>query len=221
MTTEAKFAEAYNTVAEMMERAKPSPQKAAIELLLDSVMVFVEELKTTPAVVGVQQAPTSGAGAAKQYHTTHNGHRYEVQAEQSVANQQNIYQQNYTTHQYIYHEPQGMYRDLWVLPGQLSIDMAAVEYYDTTASQLHLRSGKVIDIKPHQQQRLLSWYYMKGLLRPPRPSTPLGDRGSREAGGVPHEGQVPERSRRPNDPAKSAEIIAQIKSELRTMPRNR
>lgn len=207
MTTEAKFAEAYNVVAEMMERAKPSPQKTAIELLLDAAMVFVEELKNTPTL-SVTERSRSADSAAKHYHTTHNGHRYEVQAEQSVANQQNVYQQNYTTHQYVYHEAQGVSRDIWVLPGQLSIDMATVEYYDRPASQLHLRSGKVIDIKPNQEQRLLSWYYMKGLLTPPKRVT------SSVAGGVPPAGQVPERSRRPNDPAESAKIIAQIKNQL-------
>lgn len=208
MTTEEKFAEAYNVVAEMMERDKASPQKEAIELLLDTVLVFIEELKAQPTVSVAERSRSQDGG--RHYHTTHNGHRYDVQADQSVANQQNVYQQNYTTHQYIYHEAQGMFRDIWVLPGGVSIDMNNVEYYDQAEAKLHLRSGKAIDIKPNQVQRLLSWYYMKGLLTPPKRSSKAAMHGGSDQGE-----SLPERSRRPNDPVESAKIIAQIKADLR------
>jgi len=199
MTTEQHFATAYDAVADMMEKAKASPQKAAIELLLDTAKVFIAELKAATVA-----KPAAKAEGTREYHThnTHNGHRYDVQAEQSVANQQNVYQQANTTHQYIYHEAQANFRDIWVLPGNVSIDMASVEYYDREAGELHLRSGKHIAIKPHQVNRLLSWYYMKGLLTPPR-------QVSKDAKhGVSQQGKIP------NDEAKTAALIADIKRQL-------
>jgi hypothetical protein len=161
MDIENNFALAFDAVAEMMEAAKPSPQKEKIEAFLDTTLDFVKHLK---AVADKDK---------RQYITNHNntGPRYEVKADTHVQNQLNQYSEIKTTLNNIHLRQEA---EWWTIPGKtpgstIPINMNQVEYYDKEIKEISFKSGRVMALTDNQVNRFLSWYYMKGIMKPPKP----------------------------------------------------